>query len=79
MGPVTDLVSCRSDSEYAERPTSFCWQGERLEVLEVLARWRTPEGKWFRVRVQNEQVFELCYDQVGDAWNIFQRQFLKDI
>jgi hypothetical protein len=75
MAPVQ--VVCRSDSEYAERPVALFWQGERLEIVEILSRWRTPEGKCFRVKAQKlpsqeEQIFELFYHEVDDMWHISQ-------
>jgi hypothetical protein len=68
-------VECRSDSEYAERPLVVYWQGERLDVVEILSRWRTPDGKWFRVRTENlssneDQVFDLFYNETNAEWQI---------
>ena len=65
---MCNLVQCRSDSAYAERPVALHWQGERLEVVEILARWRSPEGVGFRVIVGGGQVFELFYLETDSAW-----------
>lgn len=67
---MEDQVECRSDSEYAGRPLAFFWQGQRLEVSDVLAQWRTPRGKAFRVRVLGDLVFELFYDESFDTWTV---------
>jgi hypothetical protein len=64
------LVECRSDTEYAERPVIVHWQQQRLEIVEILSRWRTPEGKRFRVRTEDDQRFELAYNPVTDQWKI---------
>jgi hypothetical protein len=66
-------VECRSETEYAGRPTAYTVEGERLEITRLLAEWRTPQGKCFRVQAQNGQVFELCYSEVDDAWSLLQR------
>jgi hypothetical protein len=66
------LVECRSDAEYAERPVAFFWQAQRLEIAEILSRWRTPDGKRFRVRTTDGQIFELFYDPAVDRWQIRQ-------
>ncbi len=66
-------MACRSDSEYAESPIVLTWEGQRLEIAEIQARWRTPEGKFFLVHVQDGRIFELCYQQAVDAWIITQR------
>ena len=65
-----DPVECRSDSEYAERPLSLVWEEERLEIAEILSRWRGPGEKGFRVLTVDKQVFELTYREVSDEWSI---------
>lgn len=65
-----DLVECRSDSDYAERPLALTWQGKRLEIAEILARWRGPGEKGFRVKTANGQAFELAYRELPDEWYI---------
>ncbi len=66
------MVECHSGHEYAERPVTLWWLGERLEIAEILARWRTPKEKCFRVRTVDEQVFELFYDEISGEWQIRQ-------
>ena len=61
-------VECYSGSEYAEVPRVFDWQGARLVVTEVLQRRRTPLGKTFRVLAADGWVYELCYDEMSQAW-----------
>jgi hypothetical protein len=70
---VKELVECLSDTEYAERPVALYWQGERLEIIQVVASWRTPEAKWFRVIGEEKQMFELGYTYASDAWSVIQR------
>lgn len=65
-----DLVECRSDSEYAERPLSLMWEGQRLEIAEIISRWRGPAEKGFRVQTADKQIFELIYREFPDEWNI---------
>lgn len=64
------MVECRSDSEYAERPLALTWEGQRLEVAEILTRWRAPGEKGFCVRTRDGQVFELTYREILDEWSI---------
>jgi len=68
---MSDIVECHSDYTYAERPTALTWEGQRLEIAEILLQWRTPEGKGFRVRTIGEQVFELLYREVANEWQIY--------
>jgi hypothetical protein len=67
---MAELVECRSDLNYADTPLAFYWEGRRLEVEELLASWLTPQGKGFRVKAAEDQVFELFYDEGKDTWYI---------
>ncbi len=69
---MSDLVECRSEHAYAQRPTAFEWDGERLEVESVEAQWQTPGAKHFRVRTAEMGIFELVYDQNENRWKIRQ-------
>jgi hypothetical protein len=66
------VVVCHSGHTYAQRPVVFWWAAERFEVVAVEAEWRTPACKHFRVKVKNEAVFELIYDEGYDTWQIKQ-------
>lgn len=63
-------VECHSGGAYADRPTALHWEGRRLEIVEIMLRWRTPQGPAFRVRVQDDQIFVLAYDEASDGWQI---------
>lgn len=67
---AVDQVECRSDSEYADRPLALTWLGRRLEIAEILASWRGPGEKGFRVKTTDGQAFELAYRELPDEWHI---------
>jgi putative sterol carrier protein len=67
MGTM-DNVECRSDSEYAERPLAITWNGDHYEIAEIVARWRGPSEKGFRVKTANGQAFDLTYREIPDEW-----------
>lgn len=69
---MTDLVECHSGHEYAERPVFLYWEGQRLEIEEIVARWRVPGGKRFQVLTTDGQTFELFYGELYDEWRIHQ-------
>jgi hypothetical protein len=75
---MSELVECYSGSVYAERPTALTWLGQRYTISEILSQGRTPRLKWFRVRTEAGQVFELSYIDVSSAepleheWQIHQ-------
>jgi hypothetical protein len=66
------VVECHAGHAYAQRPTAFWWEGERLEVEAIEAEWRSPEAKHFRVKILNGAIFELIYQQASDHWRIEQ-------
>ncbi len=69
---MSDIVECHSGYEYAEKPIALAWQGQRLEIADILARWRIPGVKCFRVRTADGQIFELFYGELYDEWRINQ-------
>lgn len=66
----SELVECHSGYEYAERPVAFYWEGNRWEIEAIEAQWSLPGGKQFRVRTQDERIFELFYDELKDEWRV---------
>jgi hypothetical protein len=73
---MKDLVECHSGTDYAERPKALVWEGQRLEVVEVLARWRIPGSRCFTVRTADDQAFELVYSELEDSWSIHSLGYL---
>jgi hypothetical protein len=67
---MSEQVECYSGSVYPERPTALHWQGQRLEIVQVLGAWHTPLGRRFRVQTADLQLFELLYRQAEDDWQI---------
>lgn len=70
--PSHEIVECHSGSTYAERPTALHYEGERLPIVAIEARWRIPGGRRFRVRVEDGRIFELFYGELYDEWRIHQ-------
>jgi hypothetical protein len=65
-----DAVECLSDQEYADRPLALTWAGRRIEIANILATWRGPNEKGFRVQTVDGNAFELTYREVPDEWNV---------
>ena len=70
IGETVDPVECRSDSEYAGRPLALTWQGQRMEIAEILASWRGPNEKGFRVKTVDGAAFDLAYREIPDEWHV---------
>jgi hypothetical protein len=64
------LVECHSGHTYAERPIALRWDDSRLEIKEVVSRWRIPGGLRFRVQVEDGREFELFYGELYDEWRV---------
>ena len=45
----SELVECHSGYTYGERPIALLWQGVRLVIQVIEARWRIPGGTCFRL------------------------------
>jgi len=68
--PLNDPVECHSGFEYADRPVALHYQGERFEITEIIARWRIPGGRCFRVMTVVGRTFELFYGELYDEWRV---------
>jgi len=67
---MPNVVHCRAESAYPDRPTGFKWDGRNLQVAAIIKRWRTPHGIGFLVRVEQGSLFELFYSHEGCEWQI---------
>jgi len=63
-------VECRSDTEYPERPLALTWQGRRMEIAEIIATWRGPGEKGFRITTVDGTAFDLAYHELADDWHV---------
>ena len=70
---TVDKVFCYSGNEYPDRPVSFLYEGELLEVFEIIARWRTPQGKLFRITTSEGRIFDIFFCEACDGWKIKER------
>ncbi len=64
-------VECYAGSAYPEAPRAFTWEDQRYTVIEILHRWRTPEGVGFLVKSEpGSSFFDLFYLTEEDRWQI---------
>jgi len=66
---MNTTVICRSDYRYAQRPASFFYAGERIQINHVLVEWCTPEGRGFKVQAEDGCFYNLFYNQIEDKWD----------
>jgi hypothetical protein len=61
-------VSTYSGGRLHERPLSFTWEGERLEVRQVLKQGCTPDTLFFKVAAADGRAYLLTYHRPSDSW-----------
>ncbi len=61
-------VDCYSGYRHPERPCSFTWQGKTFKIVQVEQEWLEPDSRFFRVRADDEYIYELCYNETEDKW-----------
>ncbi len=66
-------VECRAEYAYPQRPVALHWEGERLEVENILREWRTPEGKHYHVHLRDGRELILSYQEVSHRWQVRER------
>ncbi len=67
---MDEPVACLSGGVYADRPVALRWEAHWLRIEAIVDRWRTPQGKGFRVRVKEGQNFRLFFDELQDSWQV---------
>ncbi|MGD2103747.1 MAG: hypothetical protein PVJ55_01345 [Anaerolineae bacterium] len=63
-------VQCYAGGSYPERPRSFLYRGEWLDVADVELREKLPGELRFRVRTADGRSFQLAYDERHDVWDV---------
>ncbi len=63
-------VSCYSGRTYAERPTSFQWQGIQYDVVKIEKEWLEPGMRFFQVKTSDNKTFRLCYNEGNKKWRL---------
>jgi hypothetical protein len=68
-------VECYAGHKADETPRRFLWQGEWVEVVEVLDRWyqvesrpEWPRADYFKVLGSNQGEYLLKHDLESDRW-----------
>jgi hypothetical protein len=53
-----------------ERPKAFTVAGRRVEVEEVIERWRGERHDYFKVKGSDGQRYTIRYDRGQDGWEL---------
>ena len=65
-------VTCYAGRTSPERPTSFFWRGLEHKVEKIESEWSEPGEKHFRLRSEDDRLFELCYYEGSDRWVVLE-------
>ena len=69
-------VETYSSFAYAVAPRAFDFENMTHRVTNIVRQWRTPGQIHFYVHDEQNDFFELSYDETRDAWQV--RAFGKD-
>ena len=68
-------VECYAGTKADETPRRFVWEGQAIEVGEVIDRWyqvesrpEWPRADYFKVRAGDLREYLLKHDLESDAW-----------
>jgi len=61
-------VKCYSGYTYAQRLESFLWLDKEHKISQIKDEWQEPGKRFFRVFTEDEELFELCYNETQDQW-----------
>ncbi len=61
--------NCDAGARGDETPRRFTRGEQRVEILAVVAQWRTPEHRYFRVRT-TEETDTLRHDVRSGGWEL---------
>ena len=64
------VVECHSGYTFPQRPKAIHKDNVRLEIEVIETEWRSPQGKFFRVKTIDGSIFVLFYDESSDNWQI---------
>jgi hypothetical protein len=53
-----------------DEPRSFDVGHQRLDVLEVVERWRVSADRYFKVKVRNRELYILRQHSAGEDWEM---------
>ncbi len=74
------VVECYAGSKADETPRRFTWEGQSIEVSEVLDRWYQVESKpewpradYFKVSAADQRQYLLKHDLESDEWFLGQQ------
>ncbi len=67
---IAIAVDCYAGARGDETPRRFTRGDQLVEILAVVARWRTPDHRSFRVRTAASETCTLRQDVTSGGWEL---------
>ena len=63
-------VQCYAGHRGEEEPRAFYLGERRIPVMEIIDRWLSPDGCYFKVQVYDSSVYILRHHETAGVWEI---------
>ncbi len=68
--PTKIEVNAYSGYKANERPLSFLYRQEKIEVEEVMDKWYGVESDYFKIRANDGKVYLIKWNRILDVWTL---------
>jgi len=63
-------VQCYAGHRGEEEPRAFYLGDRRIEVMEIIDRWLSPDHRYFKVRAFDGSAYILRHDETAGEWEM---------
>jgi hypothetical protein len=63
-------VQCHAGHRGEEEPRAFDLGDRRIEVMEIIDRWISPDHRYFTVQAYDGSVYILRHDEAAGEWEL---------
>ena len=69
-------VQCHAGHRGEEEPRAFDLGDRRIEIMQIIDRWLSPDLRYFRVLAYDGSVYILRHNEAASEWELtlFRRQ-----
>ena len=63
-------VDCYAGYRGEETPRFIRMANNKIEVIEVVDRWLTPDQRYFKITGDDDATYIICHDTVTGGWEL---------
>ena len=63
-------VDCYAGYRGEETPRFIRMADNKIEVIEVVDRWLTPDQRYFKITGDDDATYIICHDTVTGGWEL---------